>query len=153
MITELFANAEYWHWAVAGLVLLILEMLAPGAIFMWLGIAAFVVSALLALMPSMGWEIQWFIFGLFSIVSIIAWRMFFKKHPLADDDEGDHLNQRGREMIGRKLKLSQAIENGSGRTQIGDSWWRVEGPDLEAGTKVIITDSKGSSVVVKAVKI
>jgi len=150
MIVELFANVEYWHWAVAGLVLLTLEMFAPGAIFMWLGIAAFVVSALLSLIPSMSWEMQWFIFGLFSIVSIIAWRMFFKKHPLPDDTEGNHLNQRGKDMIGRKLTLSQAIENGTGRTQIGDTWWRIEGPNMEAGTEVIITDSKSSSIVVEA---
>ena len=150
MIVELFANVEYWHWVVAGLVLLTLEMFAPGAIFMWLGIAAFVVSVILALFPSMSWETQWFIFGLFSIVSIIAWRMFFKKHPLPDDTEGNQLNQRGKDMVGRKLTLSQAIENGTGRTQIGDTWWRVEGPNLDAGTEVTITDSKGSSIVVEA---
>ncbi len=151
MIAEMFANTEYWHWAVAGLVLLILEIFAPGAIFMWLGIAALVVSAILALIPSMSWEVQWIIFGVLSIASIIGWRIFFKKYPLSDEDDGQILNQRGREMIGRKLTLSEAITNGSGRTQVGDSWWRVEGPNLEAGTLVVITDSKGSSIVVKEV--
>jgi len=150
MIIDIFANAQYWHWAVAGLVLLILEMFAPGAIFMWLGIAALVVSAILALIPSLIWEIQWVIFAILSIVSIIGWRVFFRKHPLLDESEKHALNQRGREMIGRKLNLSEAITNGTGRTQIGDSWWRVEGPDLEAGAAVVITDSKGSSVVVEA---
>ena len=150
MIIEFFANVEYWHWALAGLVLLILEMFAPGAIFMWLGIAAFVVSAILALFPSMSWETQWFIFGLFSIASIVSWKMYFNKHPLPGESDGQILNQRGQEMIGRKLTLSQAIENGTGRTQIGDTWWRVEGPNLDAGTEVTITDSKGSSIVVEA---
>ncbi len=149
MIIEALANAQWWHWSVAGLLLLILEMFAPGAIFMWLGIAALVVSAILALIPSLGWELQWVIFAILSIVSIVGWRIFFRKHPLLDESDSHTLNQRGREMIGRKLTLSEAIHNGSGRTQIGDSWWRVEGPDLEAGTEVVITDSKGSSVVVE----
>ncbi len=152
MMEEMFANLEYWHWAVAGLVLLILEIFAPGAIFMWLGIASLAVAAILALMPSMGWEVQWIIFGVLSIASIIGWRIFFKKHPLPDETDGVILNQRGKEMIGRKLNLSKAITNGTGRTQVGDSWWRVEGPNLEAGTAVVIVDSKGSSIVVEEVK-
>ena len=152
MITEMLTHAEYWHWAVAGLVLLILEIFAPGAIFMWLGIAALAVAAVFAVFPLMAWEIQWAIFAICSIASIVGWKMFFKKHSLSDEADGQILNQRGREMIGRKLILSDAIKNGSGRTQIGDSWWRVEGPDLAAGSKVVITDSKGSSIVVEEVK-
>ena len=30
----------YWHWLIAGVVMLGLEMFLPGAVFLWLGVAA-----------------------------------------------------------------------------------------------------------------
>lgn len=142
------ADAQYWHWAVAGICLLILEAFAPGAIFMWLGISALVVAIVKAIIPIMGWELQWFLFAIFSIVSIIGWRIFFHRHPLPDELEPSKLNQRGKSMIGQKYTLSQPIENGQGRVQIGDSWWRIEGSDLPAGSSIVITGSKGSTLTV-----
>jgi hypothetical protein len=144
------AAAEYWHWAVAGLLLLALEVFAPGAIFMWLGIAALVIAAILAMIPTLSWEWQWSLFSVLSVASIIGWRIFFRRHPLPDEHSPRKLNQRGKELVGRVVTLSQPIENGIGRTQLGDSWWRIEGPDLPAGSKVKIVDSRGSSLVVVA---
>ena len=36
--------AEYWHWWVLGVVLVILEVFSPGVFFLWLGIAAGLVA-------------------------------------------------------------------------------------------------------------
>lgn len=151
-LDALLSGAKYWHWAVAGLILLALEVFVPGAIFMWLGIAAIVVAIFLGMIPQMSWEWQWTIFSIVSVVSIVGWRIFFKKHPLPDESRVQPLNERGREMLGRKLTLSKPIKNGVGRTRVGDTWWRIEGPDCPAGTVVVVTGSRGASLLVEPVK-
>ena len=35
-------DIAFWHWWVAGLLLLALEAFAPGAVFLWMGVAALV---------------------------------------------------------------------------------------------------------------
>lgn len=148
MIIEALQQAQYWHWAVAGLVLFILEILAPGAVFLWFGIAALVVSILKAIIPGLGWEMQLAIFSILSVVSIIGWRLFFKKNPPQRDPDSEKLNRRGSEFTGRKVELTQAIVEGVGKVKLGDTMWRVEGPDAAVGTLVKIVDSRGSSLVV-----
>ena len=46
------------------------------------------------------------------------------------------LNRRGAQLIGRIATLAEPIKDGRGRIRIGDTLWRVSGPDLPAGTRV-----------------
>ena len=110
-------NLVYWHWIVLGFVLFILEMLAPGAILMWFGAGAILVGGLLFLFPDISWEWQILIFSLFSIISLFAWKQIRQSSP-EDNTESGTLNQRGKALIGRKVALVEAIENGIGRVQI-----------------------------------
>jgi len=139
----------YWHWVVLGVVLIILEMLAPGAILMWFGVGAIVVGGLLFFFPEMGWEWQILIFAGLSIVSLFAWKKFRKNIPEEDTESGT-LNQRGKALIGRRVPLKEAIENGVGRVQIDDTFWRVEGDDLAEGALVVVVDTDGATLRVEA---
>ncbi len=49
------------------------------------------------------------------------------------------LNRRGEQMIGRTATLSEPIREGRGRIQLGDTLWRVSGPDLPVGARVRVT--------------
>ncbi|TIQ85759.1 MAG: NfeD family protein, partial [Mesorhizobium sp.] len=49
------------------------------------------------------------------------------------------LNRRGEQMIGRMATLAEPIKDGRGRIKLGDTLWRVSGPDLPAGTQVRVT--------------
>lgn len=40
--------------------------------------------------------------------------------------------------MGRTFTLSEPIINGRGKINVDDSTWRVEGPDLPAGTPVLV---------------
>ena len=51
-------SINYWHWLIAGVVLIVLEVFAPGAFFLWLGVSAGVVGLILVMFPDMGWESQ-----------------------------------------------------------------------------------------------
>ena len=144
----MFEGILYWHWMVLGFILLILEMLAPGAILMWFGGGALLVGGLLYLFPEMGWEWQVLIFALVSLTSIFVWRKARKDSP-DDDTESGTLNQRGKALVGRRVPLVEAIVNGVGRVQIDDTYWRVEGPDLAENTLVKVTDTDGATLRVE----
>ena len=142
-------NLQDWHWIVFGFLLLILEMLAPGAIFMWFGVGAILVGGLLFIFPDMAWELQIFIFALFSLASIFAWKKLRKDNP-EDDTESGTLNQRGKALIGRRVPLVEAITNGVGRVQIDDTFWRVESKaDMDVDTLVEVVGSDGATLDVK----
>ena len=89
---------DHWHWWIIGVVLLILEVFAPGAFFMWMGAAAGV-TGLLVLTLSIGWKAQWLVFAVVSVASIVAWRFHLKKHPT--QTEQPKLNRRGEQYVGR----------------------------------------------------
>lgn len=145
----MFEGLLYWHWIVLGFSLLILEMLAPGAIFMWFGVGALLVGGLLFLFPEMGWEWQVLVFAMISLASIFAWRTIRKNNP-DDDTESGTLSQRGKSLVGRKTPLVEAIVNGIGRVQIDDTYWRVEGSDMEKDTLVVVTGSDGATLEVES---
>ena len=53
-IIAFVAQYGLWSWVVGGLVLLALELVVPGGIFLWLGIAAVVTGILSGSSPSPG---------------------------------------------------------------------------------------------------
>jgi membrane protein implicated in regulation of membrane protease activity len=140
----------FWVWWIAAVALVIFEVLAPGAIFLWLGISATAMGGLVFFLPTMDWKLQLAIFAVLSVASIAILRRRFKPQTAKTDQP--HLNQRGQGMIGKELVLSSAIENGQGRAYVGDSGWLVEGPDLPAGARVRVSGVTGSSLQVVEIK-
>lgn len=124
----------YWHWFILAAILIILEMFAPGAFLLWIGIAAGVVGVVLYVVPTLPWEYQFILFSLASVGSILAWRAYRQKHPAATDEPT--LNRRGAQYIGRVFTLDAPIVNGVGKIRVDDSTWKIEGVDCEAGMKV-----------------
>lgn len=141
----------YWHWIVFGLGLLILEMLVPGAIFLWFGIGAILVGGLSFLFPDISWQLEVLIFCIFSLSSVFVWKKYRKNSPENDTESGT-LNQRGKALIGRRVPLVEPISNGVGRVQIDDTYWRVEGEDLPQGALVEVVEAEGATLNVKPVK-
>jgi len=142
-------SINYWHWLILGVVLIILEVLAPGVFFLWMGVAAVVVGFLLWLLPDMGWEMQFLLFGIISVVSIALWRLRLRKHPT--ESEEPSLNARTQGYIGRVFTLTQAIDNGFGKINVDDAYWTVAGPDREAGLKVKVISVDGLTLNVEPV--
>ena len=142
---------EYWYWLVIGVLFLVLEVFAPGAILMWFGFGGLLTGALLWLIPSMTIEWQIFIFSMFSAVSIFVWK---KYGPNEADIETDtpNLNNRLHAYIGRETVLIEAIENGTGLAKVGDSAWKVRGSDTPKGSRVRIVDVDGMFFMVEAVE-
>lgn len=137
----LFSHVDHWHWWILAVALLVLEVFAPGTFFLWMGISAAVVGAMLLAMPGMGWEYQILVFAILSVGSIIAWRMYFKKHPVETDQPA--LNRRGEQYVGRTFALTEAIENGTGKIRVDDTTWKIVGEDCDINSKVKVTGVDG----------
>lgn len=127
---------DFWHWWILAVALIIIEILLPSFFALWLAIAAALTGLLLLIFPGLGWEWQLLLFALFSLVSIVAWRRYYQKHPIKTDEP--LLNRRGEGYVGRELTLSQPIIDGIGKIRLDDSNWKVQGPDCPAGTKIRI---------------
>lgn len=151
MIETIFADIQFWHWFALAVILIILDV-AVGAhfLFLWCGLAAGLVGLLLLAIPTMSWEYQLLIFGLGVMSSIAFWFFYLRKQKTVTDQP--NLNERSRQYIGRTFTLVEAIENGRGKIRVGDTIWRVQGPEMPEGQKVIVVDADGVILIVERVE-
>ena len=146
-------SLTFWHWMVLGAVLVIVELLAPGVWFLWLGLGAMATGTVVLFADQISWQYQLVLFGGLSIVSVIIGRLVMRRgQPAADHPM---LNRRAQQYVGQVFTLLEPTENGHGRVRVGDSVWRVSlsSPDeeLPAGTRVTVTDVDGATLKVEPV--
>jgi membrane protein implicated in regulation of membrane protease activity len=130
-----------WAWIAAGVVLVALEVAAPGAFMLWLGVAALLTGLVLFLVP-LGWEFAALLFALLATASVLVSR-YATRNRMAPSPE-PMLNRRGDALVGRVVVLEDPIVQGRGRVRIDDTVWRVEGADAPAGDRVRITGVDGA---------
>ncbi len=148
MLLDLFVQYGPWAWFVVGLVLLALELVVPGGWFLWLG-AGGIVTGLLAFIPGVTWPWQVTIFGVLALAIVIGWTMI-SRHRTPRSDR-PLLNRRAEAFVGHETQIDEPIVNGFGRIKLGDTWWRISGPDLAAGQRVRVVGADGAVLRVEAV--
>ena len=142
-------DVVFWHWWSLGAILLIVELLVPGMFFIWMGESAFVVGAVLWLLPGVDFEHQVILFSVLSVLSVAVFRRYLQRRPIESDRP--LLNQRTAQYVGRVFYLQEPIVNRRGKIHVDDSTWRVEGDDCPAGARVRVTDAEG--VVLRVVPV
>jgi hypothetical protein len=136
----------FWHWLALGGGLLLLEMLTPGAVFLWLALAAGLTGAVLWLVPALGWQAQVLCFAAAAVASVglsFRWR---RRLPVAAGDPG--LNRRALAYLGTEARLVRAIGPGHGRVRIADTTWLADGPELPVGSRVRVVGARGAVLLV-----
>lgn len=139
-------DAGTW-WLIAGILLLALELMAPGVFLVFIGAAALATGAFtlmfdLALAPQLG------LFALYTAVSVYVGKKIYAR-PVHDESDG-MLNERGAQLIGRKVTVVRAIGDGDGRVKVGDSEWNARGDfSAEPGDKVVISGIEGNCLIVE----
>lgn len=150
-MSDYFSTLLFWHWWVLALLLVIVEMIAPGMFLLWIGAAAAVTGLIMFIADSAGWQVSWqvqfVIFGVLAVASVVAAKYYVKRNPIETDNAT--LNRRGAQYVGRVFNLDEAIINGIGKVRVGDSVWRVEGPDLPAGDRVKVVGVDGTILKVE----
>ena len=146
MILGIIETLGGWSWWILGLVLLAIEVLAPGFFFLWFGIAALLIGAS-ALFFQWPWQLQVVGFVVLSIVSALIGRKLAGTAEIRTSDP--NLNLRANRLQGRTFLLSEPIVEGAGRVRIDDSVWQVRGPDAPAGARVTVTGADGTVLIVE----
>ena len=133
-------------WLVSGLVLCAAETMAPGAFLIWVGLAASIVGAI-AYFVTVDFTSQLLLFGILVAGLVLLGRRVYGS---LDASPGPLPQSRAHAMVGVDFFLDEAIVRGYGRIRVGDSSWRVTGPDCPMGAKVrVIAVEEGTLLRVK----
>jgi inner membrane protein len=146
-MSSLFAYLGGWSWMILGAILFVLEVTSPGIFLMWFGVAA-AVTGILAFAFYITWQWQLVWFCLLSLAAVLIALKYLRRHPL--ESERPLLNERAVQHIGQCYDLVDPIVNGRGSVKIGDSIWRVQGPELPNGTRVRVLGCDGTLLKVAA---
>ncbi|MFA0067391.1 NfeD family protein [Vibrio breoganii] len=139
---ELLQQINHWHWLAFGLALLCFEVLGTAGYFLWLGISALIVGAILSALP-LGWQMQWMSFASFGLITTWLWWRYQKGKDKIDE-KTTTLSKRSQALIGQFTTLEQDFPAGKSRLKLGDtSWTAVAEQSLEAGTAVEVHKVEG----------
>ena len=141
----------WWHWIVAGIVLGILETLAPAFILIWFALGAVTVGLLMLAMPAVGTAAQFGIWTVASSLLLIGWFRVFKPQPAPRVGQSN-------EFIGECGLITRpvsAFSRGTVRFQkpmIGSEEWEcLADAEIHVGERARVVAVEGSLVrVVKA---
>ena len=120
----------------------------PGAYFLWMGVSAIFVGALMYVFPEMVFLVQILIFAVLSVISVVMYKSYRKKNPIVTDEPA--LNRRGEKYIDQKFTLTEPIINGEGKIKVDDSTWKIVGMDMPAGMTIRVVAVEGTTLKVEA---
>ncbi len=137
-----------WIWAVAGLLLIVAEVVMPGVFLLWLGIAALVTGAVATLL-ALSLEGQLFLYAVAAVLAcVVGWLVYRRigRNPRG----AERVNDPHARLVGSIGHVTEAIRDGRGKVRIGDGDWLAEGPDLAAGAAVRVKGLAGTALKVEA---
>jgi inner membrane protein len=137
----------FWYWWALAAVLLILEMMLPGVVFLFLAVGAVAAGLLLLIATDLSLEMQLVVFAVVAVASAVVLRPLLRGLQKRSDDP--NLNARGDSLIGKIIVLDAPILGGRGRVKMGDGSWTVTGPDMVAGAKVRVASVDGTELRVE----
>jgi membrane protein implicated in regulation of membrane protease activity len=146
-MTDMFVSLGTWNWIIFGVLMMALEVIAPGVFLFWLGLAGLLVG-LVSFAVHLSWQVQLVMFAVFAAAAVPVWRRLAR--PTLHASASPFLNKRTEALLGREFTLEKPIIDGNGTVRIGDTVWRVAGPDTPAGTKVKVVQVDGANLTVAA---
>jgi membrane protein implicated in regulation of membrane protease activity len=130
-------------WMVAGLVLLAVEIAAPGAFMMWLGLAAFG-TGFVILASGIGFELQVVTCAVLSAITLAIGLRFRSRPP--------RLNTQQSGLAGRTATVL-SFQGREGRVRLGDSDWAArvppDVPEPATGARLRVEGVDGTVLIVR----
>ena len=145
-MVDFLHSLTMWHWLIAAAIFFVLELIAPGAFMMWLGLAALLVGVI-SFFVAWPWQYQLVMFAVFAILAIPLWRR--AAHKVEGPTDQPFLNRRADAFIGREFTLEKPIVGGNGTVRIDDTIWRLAGPDAPGGSRVKVVRADAATLVVE----
>ena len=148
MLIDTVVSWGQWNWLILAGIFFVLELLAPGAFMLWLGLSALLVG-IISLVVIWPWQYQLVAFAAFALISLPLWRHFARRVEKPGDQP--FLNRRADAFVGREFTLEKPIVAGNGTVRIDDTIWRVAGPDAPGGSRVKVVRADAATLVVEPV--
>jgi membrane protein implicated in regulation of membrane protease activity len=139
-------NAVYWLYA--GIVLIILEVMTPGLVSIFFGLAALTVALITWLVPGVPPLAQWLMFSVFSILFIALLRKTLKKTFSGTSEVTEDMFDA---FSGKRATVVEFISPAkTGRVEFNGSNWTAEAEEeLDVGTPVRIKFKKNLTLFVE----
>lgn len=146
-------NLEWWHWAVGGIVLILLELAIPAFFVIWFGLGALLVALVALLAGELSLTTQLALWMLASIAMTVLWFRVFdrRRHKTL-------VGTAAGEVIGEVGLLVGAIEPyGRGKVRFqrpilgADEWSCLAETAIPAGERVRVVAIEGSFLKVAKV--
>jgi membrane protein implicated in regulation of membrane protease activity len=135
-----------WLWLIGGVLLLILELIAPGFFLVFIGAAA-IATGFFAALFGLGVVPQLALFALYSVIAVLVGRKFYNVRGTESSDP--LLNDRVGRLIGKSVMVVSSVDEHSGRVRVGDSEWGARGGPASPGDRVRITAVEGNCLIVE----
>ena len=117
-------ESDATNWIVVGLILSLLELIAPGVYLIWFGFAAFVMSVVVYFTPlALTTQLIWFaVFSaIFALIGLYVYGYIFKKTKTPT--EYSHLNDLAAQYVGQTVTLAEDVVDNRTKVKIGDGYW------------------------------
>ena len=134
-----------WLWAIAGVLLLIAEVVAPGFFLVFIGAAA-IATGLFTVLFDLGLAAQ---IGLFVVYSAVFVMVFKRWYGEPAGPAAGSINEPTARLIGRSVAVVEAVDEHGGRVRVGDSEWSARGGPAAPGDKVRVTAVEGNCLIVE----
>jgi len=138
-----------WIWAIAGILLLIAEIIAPGFFLVFVGAAA-IATGLFTLLFDLGTAPQLILFAVYSALAVLIGKRWYGEPDAVD--ENLRLNDPSRRLVGKTVTVVEAVDEHGGRVRVGDGEWNARGGPVAAGERAKVTGVEGSCLIVEAVR-
>ena len=141
---------EWWHWEIAGLALVLLELAVPAFFIIWFCFGAMLVGLVLLVAPGLALSAQIGVWVLASVAMTVLWFRVFKRSQhktLVGTAAGEVIGE-----IGLLVSAVAPFERGKVRFQrpvLGaEEWACVAESAIAAGQRVRVVSVEGSYVKV-----
>lgn len=136
-----------WIWAIAGIVLLIAEIIAPGFFLIFIGAAAIATGAF-TLLFDLGLAPQLALFAIYAVLAVMLGKRWYAEPH--DGDKRHALNEPSNRLIGKSVTVVTDVDDQAGRVRVGDGEWSARGGPATAGERVKVVGVDGNCLIVEA---
>ena len=139
-----------WIWMYVGAFLMLAELISPGFVVFFFGLAAATVSVLKWIFPSLPLWGQLAAFSILSIIYLLVLRKYIKSVFMGEKDESPSINN---EYVGRVGRVVEVIRpEVPGRILLGDAEWTARSATrLDPGTEVRVVAQENLTLRVEPI--
>ena len=145
---EVILDRPELFWFAFGLVLFLLEVVVPGFIIFFFGVGAWI-TALFCLLFDPGTNVQILIFGITSVLSLIALRriiqkkFFYDKGNLSEEVEDEFTGKEG-------IATSDFTSENKGKVEFRGTTWKAESTSaIKEGQTVVVMEKVNFTLIVE----